>query len=38
MTNWIKETFAGIVNEWPAFLFCLAVVNAIVYVGIRSLN
>lgn len=38
MMNWMKETVAGVINEWPAFLFCVAVLNAIVYFGIRSLN
>lgn len=38
MINWIKESIAQVINEWPAFLFCVAVINAILYFGIRTIN
>lgn len=38
MISWMKETLAGVINEWPAFLFCVAILNAIVYFGFRTIN
>jgi hypothetical protein len=38
MINWMKETLAGVIAEWPAFLFCVAVLNAVMYFGLRTIN
>lgn len=34
--NKIREIRDELKTEWPALLFCLAIVNAIVYFGFRN--
>lgn len=31
----IREMYEDVKHEWPALLFCVAIVNAIVYVGFK---
>ena len=38
MIEQLKQSTKQVIEEWPAFLFCVAVLFGIMYFGFRTLN